>query len=87
MSVEAERGEALKVTAAKQREAAVTWELAVFPEVSSGVVLFPVLKEILGTQELRPSCLTPQRKVTQQAESRLSPIQRFPACGIGTTVS
>lgn len=48
MSVEAERGEALKVTAAKQREAAVTWELAVFPEVSSGVVLFPVLKEILG---------------------------------------
>lgn len=34
-----------------------------FPEVSLGVVLFSVLKEILGTQELRPSCLTSPDKV------------------------
>lgn len=42
----------------------MTWELAVFPEVSMGVVLFSVLKEILGTQELRPSCLTSPDKVS-----------------------
>lgn len=34
-----------------------------FPEVSLGVVLFSVLKEIMGTQELRPSRLTAPDKV------------------------